>query len=144
MCLKPPVLLWLAVLYLSRAVVLPLASAIGHFVGLDNAVITMLRGYWSAQTLLPSLAALPVFYCLFRRVPKASGPVRWIWRHGRALLIVSAGIDLVLSALQLLHSPTLGDEPIFPLSTAAVDVYFLVYLLAARRARDTFLDFPLP
>ena len=33
MCLKPPLLLWLAVLFLCRAIMLPVVIGIGHKIG---------------------------------------------------------------------------------------------------------------
>jgi hypothetical protein len=65
MCLKPPLLLWVAVLYLSRAVTLPVAMAIGHFAGVDASAITMFRGIWSVDDVIPSMiAALMLYTCV--------------------------------------------------------------------------------
>jgi hypothetical protein len=36
------------------------------------------------------------------------------------------------------------DQLVATLFGSGVDVYFLVYVLAARRVRDTFADFPAP
>jgi hypothetical protein len=49
MCLKPPLMLWVAVFYLSRAITLPLVMALGHFAGVDARAITVFRGLWSVD-----------------------------------------------------------------------------------------------
>lgn len=144
LCLKPPLLLWLAVLYLCRAVTLPAAMGIGTFAGVNADAIAMFHGLWSMQTLLPSLIAICVLYALCRRVPNASAPVRWIWANGRILLIVSAGMDLVLSLISLIQHGEIDNQAMMALLAAAADAYFLLYILLARRVRDAFLEFPPP
>jgi hypothetical protein len=64
LCLKPPLLLWVAALYLSRAVTLPIAMAIAHFAGVDQKAITLTRALWSVDGLVPSLIAAAVLYAL--------------------------------------------------------------------------------
>jgi hypothetical protein len=142
MCLKPPLLLWLAVLYLSRAVTLPAAMGIGTFAGVNADAIALFHGMWSMQTLLPSAIALCVLYALCRRLPNASMPVRWIWTNGRILLAVSAAMDLVLSLIALIRQGEIDDQALMSLLAAAVDAYFLLYILLARRVREAFSEFP--
>src|ERR1700678_3814941 len=93
-CLKPPLLLRLTVIYLSRALLLPLAVGIGHVAGVDSAAIGLLRGLWNVELLLPSLIALPVLYAMLRRVPRASDGARAIWSRGRIILALSAAADI--------------------------------------------------
>ena len=142
-CLKPPLLLWLAIIYLSRAFLLPLAMGIGHVAGVDSAAMAVIRGLWSAELLLPSLIAVPVLYAILRRVPSASGMVRAIWSRGRIILALSAAADI---GSVLVSSPiregVFDDQALLSLFLAAIDLYFLLYLLLARRVRDTFADFP--
>ena len=142
MCLKPPLLLWLAVLFLSRAVMLPIVIGIGHIAGVNADAMTLLRGFWSEDELLPALFAVPVLYSLVRRVPTAGGAVRWIWAHGQIFLSLSAALDIALPFVVQLWHRDFNDRLMASLCTAGLDVYFLAYILAARRARDTFLDFP--
>jgi hypothetical protein len=78
-----------------------------------------------------------------RRSNNASRPVRWIWTHGRILLALSAAADIALAIPQFMHLE-FTDDSVVSLVSAAVDAYFLLYVLAARRVRDTFLDFPPP
>lgn len=144
MCLKPPLLLWIAVFYLSRAVTLPVLMAIGHFAGVDSRAITAFRAYWSLDSLLPSLIAGVVLFTLFRRVPAASEAVRWIWARGRMFLAVSAVLDIVLLVIAVIRLGEIDSSSLLSLGAAMGDAYFLVYILAARRVRDTFADFPAP
>jgi hypothetical protein len=142
MCLKPPVLLWLAVLYLSRALSLPIAMALGHFAGVDEKAITVFQGFWSADALIPSAIAAVMVYALVRRLPTASRQVRWIWAHGRIVLALSAVLDIALLAIALIRQGEINDQSIWSLVAVAGDLYFLLYILLARRVRQTFLEFP--
>ena len=144
MCLKPPFLLWIAVLYLSRAITLPIAMALGHFAGVDDKAITLFRGIWSADALVPSAIAGVMLYTMVRRVPSASAQVRWIWAHGRIVLAVSALLDIGLLAIALIRQGEINEQTIWSLIAAAVDLYFVAYILAARRVRHAFLEFPAP
>lgn len=144
LCLKPPLLLWVAVLFLSRAIVLPVVMAIGHFAGVDAGAISLFRGFWSLDALIPSLVAAAILYALCRRVPTASGPVRWIWAHGRVLLSVAAIADMVLLSTSLIRQQGIYDQSLFSVLAVVADVYFLIYILAARRVRHVFSEFPAP
>jgi Protein of unknown function (DUF2919) len=141
-CLKPPLLLWLVVAYLSRAVLLPVAVGIAHVAGVNAAVATVLRGLWSVEQLLPSLIVLPVLYSLLRRVSTAPDAVRWVWHRGRYFLAVAAVVDAVLPFLAQGRSEDVGDALPLWAAAAAIDVYCLLYVLAAKRVRDTFASFP--
>jgi hypothetical protein len=140
-CLKPPLLLWIAVLYLSRAITLPLFIGLGHFTGVDSGALAAMRGLWSAEALFPSLFAGMVLCVLVRRVPAATRLERWIWSRGAIFLATSAATDLALSLVSIVHPRHLYDQPP-PFIYAAVDVYFLLYVVAARRVRDAFSEFP--
>lgn len=142
-CLKPPLRLWVAALFLSRAISLPLAVGLGHFAGVSSNATNVLQGVVSLETLLPSALAATVLFAMFRRSPNASSGVRWIWAHGRGLLAAAAVIDCALSVYSFTHSDS-SDSQLLPLLlTAAFDLYFLLYVLLARRVRDTFAQFPL-
>jgi len=144
LCLKPPVLLWVGVVYLSRAISLPIAMGVARLIGVSPDSTDLLRGLWSLYTLVPSLFAAAVLYAMFRRQPSASRGVRWIWAHGRTLLAVSAVVDAGLVILALLKQTDADTQALPSLCVAALDLYFMLYVLAARRVRDVFTDFPLP
>jgi hypothetical protein len=143
-CLKPPILLWGALLFLSRSITLPLIVALGNFAGVNSEALSVLRRLWSVEALAPSLLAAVVLYTLIRRVPSAPPLVRWIWAHGHLVLALSAGIDLILSSIAAIRIGNFEGDALLSLSSAAFDGYFLLYLMLARRVRDTFLEFPPP
>lgn len=144
-CLKPPALLWLAAIYLSRAMVLIFAADIAWVARAGNDVVTMLRGAASVYALIPSVIAAPVLFALVARAPTSRKLVRWIWTHGRAILIVAAILDFVASlAASGIVGGDAADLSAGFLVAAAFDVYFLVYIVATRRVRDVFADFPTP
>jgi hypothetical protein len=144
LCLKPPVLLWVAVLYLSRACTLPFAMAISHFAGVDASAITMLRSFWSLDALLPSLIAAVMLYAMVRRVPGAHRGVRWIWAHGRLVLAAAAVLDMALLAFGIFRQGEINDESFLSCLAGAFDVYFLVYIVTSKRVGHTFSEFPPP
>ena len=74
----------------------------------------------------------------------APKPVRWIWAHGRFFLAVSAALDIALLVIGLIRQGEVNDQSLLSLIAAVVDLYFLVYILAARRVRHAFSEFPLP
>jgi hypothetical protein len=141
-CLKPPVPLWAALFFLSRAVTLPFLLGIGGFAGIDQNTRALFNGLLDWPTMIPSAIAAAVVIALVRRHPSASRPIRWIWSHGRVLLAVAAVLDMVLS---ILTSPLRhGELSVLPFVTVLIDLYLLAYILAARRVRDVFADFPQP
>ncbi len=144
MCLKPPWLLWLAVLFLCRAIMLPVVIGIGHVAGVNADAMTQLRDFWSADQLVPAVIAIPVLCALCWRSGSAPDFLRGVWARGRILLALSAAVDIALPLLSQLWQRQVTDQFVATLFGSGVDVYFLVYVLAARRVRDTFADFPAP
>lgn len=142
-CLKPPGLLWLAVIYLSRAFILLVTYDVAPFANVRPEAVAMLRGTVSIYTLVASAVAAPVLYALIRRSPSSTTPVRWIWSHGRTFLALAGIFDCAVSVVA---SGVIGGDVVdlqpLPLLAAAFDIYFLVYILATRRVRDSFADFP--
>lgn len=144
-CLKPPLLLWLAALYLSRAFVLLLASNLATLSRVRPETVAMLRDAVSVWALVPSLIAAPVLYALVFRAPSSKKLVRWIWAHGRSILVLAAILDCITSvAGSGVIGGDVSDLAAAPLLTALFDAYFLVYILVTRRIRDVFTDFPPP
>lgn len=144
LCLKPPMLLWVAIIYLSRAFLLPLVVALSSMKGggvSDSA--ELIHGAFSPGALLAAVPVLFVLYAFIRRTPSGSTGVRWIWRHGQAFLALAALLDLgyLVFATGALHGQ-LTSLDMLTLLSLAFDIYFLIYVLAARRVRDVFSDFP--
>jgi hypothetical protein len=145
-CLKPPPLLWLAMLYLSRAVSLPVVIGLSSMAGGSANTTALVHGIFGPGTLLSSCIAFSVLCTVVLRSPSAPRAVRWIFTHGRALLIASCVLDallgLVLAGVSL-DSIRNADEHIGgALIGAVLDLYVLIYLLCSKRVRHVFCDFP--
>jgi hypothetical protein len=143
-CLKPPPLVWLATLYLSRSITLPLIMAVGTIAGIDSSSSGWLKSLWSLNAIAPSLIAAVILYDLFRRVPTASQGVRWTWARGRIFLGLSAALDLALSAITIVRLGNASSEALMAMLCGAADLAFLAYVFLTRRVRDTFAHFPSP
>jgi|GEM_PF-610003 len=143
-CLKPPLLLWLAALYLSRAITIPVAMEVGSFTGMSDDATGLLRGLTSIKEIFPSILAAVVLYTLCRRVPSASSPVRWIWARGRSFIAAAALLDIALAAGSLDWRSVMNGQAGWPLVSTGLDLFCLAYVLLARRVRDAFSDFPSP
>jgi hypothetical protein len=144
LCLKPPLMLWVCVLYLSRAVSLPIVIGFSTLTGSNTDIAGLVHGLFNARALLPSGIAFLVLFALAMRSPSAGRAVRWIFARGRVLLAAAAILDaaLVLSGVSWQRVES-GDPQVAGAVLGAVfDLYFLVYLLTARRVRDFFRDFP--
>jgi hypothetical protein len=143
-CLRPSLLLWLAMLYLSRAILLPVMAGIASMSGSGDAA-SLTRGLFSPDAYIPSALALVVIGAWCRRTPSASRVPRWIWAHGRTFLAASAIIDMVLAVWAPFQERTGAWQLTTPqLIGAVADAYLLAYVLASKRARDVFSQFPEP
>lgn len=145
LCLKPPGLLWLAVLYLSRAFLLLVIYVASSLSRVSPDALATLRDSVSIYAFVPFLVAAPVLYALLCRGPSSTRLVRWCWAHGRTILAFAAIADCVVSlGGSGLTDGDVGSLRPISLLSALFDVYFLVYILATRRVRDAFRDFPPP
>jgi hypothetical protein len=137
-------LLWAAMVFSNRHLILLVLGAVTSFVGarigLDARTLGVM--YSSAWFLLAGVPALGVLAAALRRSTGAGALVRWLWHRGRWLLSLSAALDLLL----LLCYPWWGRGSFNELHVlgGVMDVYLLAYLLRSGRARARFDDFPPP
>ena len=143
--LKLPFYLGAAMVYLSKYIFLfvvprlPRLNRDGHFDFLEGNDVTRTDlGLVAAG--LPALIVLVV--ALFRRVPDAGQPWRWIWEHGRILLITSASLEFALMVVYVIIGRRQIDEIV--VAFAYLDLMILGYLIKSRRVVDLFNDFPKP
>lgn len=142
-CLKPPGLLWLAALYLSRAFLLLVIYVASSVSRVSPEALATLRGTISIYAFVASLVAAPVLLALIHRAPSSPKLIRWIWAHGRAILSLAAILDCAASiSTSGLIDGDAASLNLTSLLAALFDIYFLVYILATRRVRDAFADFP--
>lgn len=90
-----------------------------------------------------ALPALLVIFAWVRRLPAASDPIRWIWSHGRSLLLLATLINIASVFLPLAWNPNVRMQ-IPELSKLAICVAILFMLVKSKRIKDTFDDFPPP
>jgi hypothetical protein len=143
LCLRPSWLLIAGLIFLCRGLIAYLLVGVAKGVvpaGLIDVVGT--------ETLLSGcLAAAPavlVLYALAARVPTAPAVVRWIWRHGRALMALSAVWYIALAVPQLGPDPHrwLTRGPLTVKVLVAAELGLVAYLFWSSRVRQAFLDFP--
>jgi hypothetical protein len=144
-CLKPSPPLWLAVLFLSREISLPVCMGIAHFAGVDEAALTAMRRLWAFDlSILPAVPAAMLVYLFVRRVPTAPQLVRRLWRRGRVLLALSAILDVAASSANLVRADKLDDFVLVSCIFICIDLLIIGYAVRGERWRDTFADFPTP
>jgi hypothetical protein len=140
-CLRPSWLLILCTVFLCRGVLLFAAF------GLSGGVPAALSEVVDAETLwrgcIAAVPAVLVLYALTARAPGASGFVRFSWRNGRILLVLSALGYVGLTALQLGADPRRWlFSPLVTKALVAAEIAILGYVLLSSRVRQTFLEFP--
>jgi hypothetical protein len=144
-CLKPSPMLWIAIVYLSRSIMLPMLVGISSMTGAGDTA-SIVRSFVGLNALVASLVAFVVVFAYLRRSPSAGAAVRWIWSHGRLLLALAVILDLALglsSAVRVTVED--GGQTAFLAGVAALlDLSVLSYVTMSRRVRDVFSDFPPP
>jgi Protein of unknown function (DUF2919) len=142
--LKAPPLLLVCLAFLCNPVLLRLASALSSLKG-QGADISLL---WSSEYqylfMLGSLPTFGVLVAYLGRAPDRGPTPRWLWRHGAWLACGAALVQSIPALLELDAADygTLGfaESPLLLGLNAAI----IGYLLASRRVRDAFSDFPVP
>jgi len=141
LCLKVSTGMWAVILFLFRPYVIIILSLVNRRdrMELINAVYTDRTGM-----MLGALAAIPVMvfiYAWIKRQPDASDHVRWIWHHGRGLLLLSAALNagFIIATHLLSEATRFGFINSLQLLVCGVIFY---YLLVSVRVNDTFADFP--
>lgn len=138
--LRPPLGVWVTLVFLLRPIIVLVASVTNKVdrVGLLNLVYPDRQ--WAVAHALAALPAIAVAVAYTRRDPKASAGVRWLWQHGRALLMAS----LTLNVVFLLY-PVLTEHARFATSAliqTTVCALLAYYLFRSPRVADAFADFP--
>lgn len=135
-------ILWAVLLLLNRHLILLVFGAVTNLVGsrlgLDSSGLATL--YSSPWFLLAGLPAVAVLIAALRRDRKAGRLIRGLWRHGRWLLALSAGLDLAL--LIILGMLTRLDINLLHVVGGVLDSYVILYLIRSAWARARFSDFP--
>lgn len=143
LCLNMSTGMWLVLAFLLRPYVIMIMSLANRRdrMGLINMFYADRFGM-----VLGALAAVPallLIYAWFKRKPDAPDRVRWLWRHGRVLLIASIVLNIVIVFVPVLLGKAAGIGYVGALQLALC-AGILLYLLRSQRVEDTFADFPQP
>jgi hypothetical protein len=141
LCLRPSRALIASLVFLCRGLI---AYAL---VGIAKGAPAGLNDVLGTDTLRSGcLAAAPavlVLYALGARVPTAPAFVRWIWRHGRALMLLSALAYVALAVAQLGNDPRRWvGGPLAGKALIVAELAVIAYVSLSSRVRQAFLDFP--
>ena len=143
LCLRPPRLLIGCLVFLCRGLVIFVLAAAsrGSLPGLNDLGDTETVNFASTLATLP--AAL-VLYAVGARVPSAPAFVRWIWRQGRTLVLLSAAAYVALAVTRLAAQPRAwaGTGSLTAKAMVAVELGIIGYVLLSDRVRHAFQDFP--
>lgn len=143
LCLNLSAGMWLVVAFLLRPYVIMIMSLANRRdrMGLIDMVYADRSGM--AMGALAAVPVLLLIYAWVKRKPDASDKVRWLWRHGRGLLVAAAGLNIVAVFVPMLLGKASGIGYIgaFQLVLCAA---IILYVLGSERVADTFADFPEP
>lgn len=143
LCMKPPLMLWLTCLYLSRALTLRLFSGLASYAGSHTTALS--QGLFTLSDMPPAAPAFLVLIALITRSPSRGKLVRWLWARGRILLALSALLDLAVpGALLLLGDSQALTQTLGRVMSEMFDLYCLLYIVGSRRAWDVFRSYPEP
>lgn len=140
-CLKPPVLLIVAISYLCRSFLVFAIAMLGSIKGnTENMSLLLQAGGHPGHLAITGVPALFVLIALFRRSPNGGRFARWIWKRGRIFLATSAVLEI--SAGLFLASQQGGETSLLTMTFLLLDLYILLYVLISKRVKDSFSDFP--
>ncbi|MBF0587752.1 MAG: DUF2919 family protein [Magnetococcales bacterium] len=132
--LKVPPLLWLAMFYQMRHVLLLILGVFGRTPWVVG---------WALEQpiyLVGDIFPMVVGFAVGSRLPEAGPKVRRLWRLGRWLLMLAIVIDSGLILYD--HGDTLHTFPLVPLLFLGGNALVLLYIMFSGRVRDLFLSFP--
>ena len=92
------------------------------------------------------LAQSPVLLLLLagaRRAPEAGLWARWVWKAGRAIIVLTAAINISWTAYMLWQSDYWNPWPeLFLASCAMIDLAVMTSVLTSAHHRQVFTEFP--
>ena len=146
MSLKPNFEMWLIMVYFLRPFIMKISTIqMGRGArsdsvsGLKDMVYPNDFGFFIAF-----LATVPVIMLLvayMKRKPGAPGWVQKLWHSGRALLVVTAVLNVIIIFVPFLLDLT-HKINLLGWGQLAIALYIIFYLYTTQRVKDTFADFP--
>jgi len=143
LCIKPTILMWIIIAFIFRPFIVLIASVVNKAdrVGILNTFYPdRSAAFFGAMASIP---AIFLFIAWFKKQPGASTMTRRLWHHGRALLVSS----LLLNMLILLWHEFMRASSLQNMSgSAMIQLGFcllsLYYLFRSRQLADAFSNFP--
>lgn len=139
-CLRPSIAMWAAIAFLCRPYVVMIMSWANRH---DRMQLIELIYSDRAAFALAALGAIPTLLLIIayvQRRPSGGQTARRVWRHGRALLISSALINMAAALYHLLNRSV--DVSNLDMAQLFVSVLIVYYAVTSQRVKDTFNDFP--
>ena len=100
------------------------------------------KNYSNGALLYSCIPALLVIISMARRVPSAGSFLRWVWRNGRGLLLLSLILEIGLISLSVwLRIQKLNEVS---LAFLYIDGLLIFFLFKYQRLVDVFAEFPQP
>lgn len=137
MALKVTPLLWLIILWaMHHALVLTL-SAFSR-----SGQVFHIASEYAGNTplILSNLPALMVLLVALNRSPASGRAFKWLWRHGKKLLVLALVCSAALTVFY--HQKKIANPDHLFFWALLIDAIVILYLLTSRRITAIFADFP--
>ena len=135
--------MWAGILFLARPFAILLMSVANRR---DRTGLLGTFYHDPVSLAIDTFAALPALLVIIawaRRRPEAARTIRWLWAHGRTLLLASTLLNITSVFLPLIWNPDVRMETP-ELAKLAICTVLLYTFIKSERLRDTFNDFPQP
>jgi hypothetical protein len=143
--LRPSRILIASILFLCRDLLLIVAFGASGMAGASTKLGDLVDTDYLWLACSAAIPAAAILYAYFARAPDARPIVRWLWAHGRVLLLSSALAQIAVVAAS--YWDDAGRLQAGPLADKAVvigELAVIGYVLLSSRVKDVFLDFPQP
>jgi hypothetical protein len=140
--LRPNWAFWAMVLFLSRHLIFLLLLGVSHGKGGSGPPNPSLGALIEPIYFISDIPALVLAYVAGNRVPAAGNALRFLWRNGRAILILSIITYLALMIFKL--GAGVFDFHLLTVAIVLLNLVILAALLTNRYFRDLFAQFPAP
>ena len=103
-CLRPSSNMWVIMIYLTHGFALMLMYFASKFKARGGGLDLTFMEHMHPMSVLAAIPAVLVIWSYFNRKPEKGGFVKWMWMHGRSMLVFSCVLNMLLPILQLFHS----------------------------------------
>lgn len=140
--LRPNWLVKLILLFLCRHLLLLLAFGAMNFKGKAGPEMEHLLPLLDRAFIITDIPALMVLFVMGTRQPNASAVNRWIWRHGRYLILGSIGVFFLIIGVR--HGVNQTPLEAVEWAVIAVNIAAAIYIGKSAYIGDLFAEFPAP